>query len=132
MTNHDERSVEIKKCLFQHILGLQVEVVGRLIENQQVHWLQQQFENGKTGAFTSRQNFHLLGRILSAKHEGSEQIAYLVSDFTLGNVINRLEYGEFAIEQRSLILGEITYLYIMSQFQFSFVLKLTHDTFHER
>ena len=44
VTNHDERSVEIKKCLFQHILGLQVEVVGRLIENQQIHRLQQQFE----------------------------------------------------------------------------------------
>ena len=106
-------------------------MVGRLIENQQVHWLQQQFENGKTGALTSRQNFHLLGRILSAKHEGSKQIAYLVADFTLGNIINGLEYGKFAIEQRSLVLGKITYLYIMSQLQFTFVLKLTHDTFYE-
>ena len=50
VTNHDERSVEIKKSLFQHILGLQVEVVGRLIENQQIHRLQQQLENGKAGA----------------------------------------------------------------------------------
>ena len=54
VTNHDERSVEIKKCLFQHILGLQVEVVGRLIENQQIHRLQQQLENGKAGALASR------------------------------------------------------------------------------
>ena len=132
VTNYDERSVEIEQGLFQHILGLQVEVVGRLIENQQIHRLQQQFENGKAGALTSRQYFHLLGRILSAKHECSQQIAYLVAYFTFGNIINGLEYGKSAIEQRSLVLGEITYLHIMSQLQFSFVLKLTHDTFHER
>ena len=54
VTNHDERSVEIEQGPFQYILGLQVEVVGRLIENQQIHRLQQQFENGKAGALTSR------------------------------------------------------------------------------
>ena len=38
VTNYDERSVEVEQGLFQHILGLQVEVVGRLIEKQYV-WL---------------------------------------------------------------------------------------------
>ena len=36
VTNHDECSVEIEQGLFQHILGLQVEVVGRLFEKQYV------------------------------------------------------------------------------------------------
>lgn len=36
VTNHDKRSVEIEQGLFQHILGLQVEVVGRLFEKQYV------------------------------------------------------------------------------------------------
>ena len=34
VTNYDERSVEIEQGLLQHILGLQGEVGGRLIEKQ--------------------------------------------------------------------------------------------------
>ena len=66
VAHHDERTVEIQKRLLQHILRLQVEMVGRLIENQQVHRLQQQLEDGKTGALATRQHLHLLGRILAA------------------------------------------------------------------
>lgn len=42
VTNHDECSVEIEQGLFQYILGLQVEVVGRLIEKQYVWRFQEQ------------------------------------------------------------------------------------------
>ena len=37
MTHHDNRTVERLNGFLQHILRLHVEVVGGLIENQQVH-----------------------------------------------------------------------------------------------
>ena len=34
VTHHDQRTVEIEQRLLQHILCLQIKMVGRLIENQ--------------------------------------------------------------------------------------------------
>ena len=106
-------------------------MIGRLIQNQQIYRLQEEFENGKASTFTTGEDFHLLGRVFTTKHESSEQIAYLVANFSFRHIIYSLEYGEFPIEQGGLILSEITDLYIMSQFEFPLILQLSHDTFHE-
>ena len=90
------------------------QMVGRLIENQQIHRLQQQLQDSQTGSFSTRQNLYLLGRILATKHECTQQIANPISDFALGNIIYRLENRKFAIEQRSLILSKIANLNIVS------------------
>ena len=132
VTYYDEGSVEIQKGLLEHVLGLEVEMIGRLIQNQQVYRLQEKFENGKASTLTTGEDFHLLGRVFATKHESPEQIAYLVADFSFRHIVDSLEYGEFSIKQRGLILSEITYLYIMPQFEFSLILQLSHDTFHER
>ena len=39
VTHAHKRSVEILKSLLKNILCLEVEVVGRLVENKQIHWL---------------------------------------------------------------------------------------------
>ena len=55
---HDEGAVEVLKGLLEHILGLEVEMVGGLIEDEQVYGLQQELEDGKSRAFTAREHFH--------------------------------------------------------------------------
>ena len=52
---HDEGAVEVLKGLLEHILGLEVEMVGGLIEDEQVYGLQQELEDGKSRAFTARE-----------------------------------------------------------------------------
>ena len=54
VAHHDERSVEVLQGLLEHILGLEVEVVGGLVEDKQVHGLQQELENGQSGALSAR------------------------------------------------------------------------------
>ena len=41
VANHDERAVEVQERLFEHIFGLEVEMVGRLVKDEQVSWLQE-------------------------------------------------------------------------------------------
>ena len=36
---------EIRKTLFEHFQGWNIQIVGRLIENQQVRWLKHQIGN---------------------------------------------------------------------------------------
>ena len=69
---------------------------------------------------------------LTAEHECTKQIADFIADFTLGDIVYGLEYGEFLVEQRCLVLRKITYLHIMAQLQRALVLKLLHYTFYKR
>ena len=114
VTHYNQRAVEIQQRLLQYILRLEIQVVGRLIENQQIHRFQQQLQDSQTGPFSTRQNLYLLGRILATKHECTQQIANLISDFALGNIIYRLEKRKLAIEQSRLILSKLANLNIVS------------------
>ncbi len=58
VTYYNEGSVEIRKSLLEHVLGLEVEMIGRLIRNQQVYRLQEKFENGKASTLTTGEDFH--------------------------------------------------------------------------
>ena len=55
-----KRAVKILQRLLQDILSLEVEVVGRLIKDKQVHRLKQQLHQRQTCTLTTRQHLHLL------------------------------------------------------------------------
>ena len=109
--------VEVLYRLLQDIFGLHVEVVGRLVENQQIHRLEQQANHSQARFLTARKHLHLLVGSLAAEHEGAEDVAYFRAYVTHGNPVDGIENGYFAIEQLGLVLGEISYLDIMPQTQ---------------
>ena len=45
----DEGAVEVGEGLLEHVLGAEVEMVGRLVEDEQVDRLEQQLEQGQRG-----------------------------------------------------------------------------------
>ena len=108
-------------------------MVSRLVQNKQVNRLQQQFNHSQTRTFSSWKYLYFLHWLFrSAKHKRSQQVAYLVSDFPFCHIIDSLENSQVFIQQRSLILSEVTNLHIVSQCKCSLVLYLSHNTFHKR
>ena len=132
MTHDNRRTVKGLDGLLQHVLRRHVEMVGRLVKNQQVDWFQQQTDHRQTTALTTAKHFNLLVALLTTKHKGSKDIVNSQADLALGHIVNSLEHCETLVEQLSLILGEVAYLDIMTDFQFTSKGNLTHDTFHER
>ena len=58
---HDDGcSIESLDGFFQHILRLHVEVVGRLIENEEIHRFEQELDHRQSAAFSSTQNLDKL------------------------------------------------------------------------
>lgn len=95
--NDDQGAVEIHQCLLEDIFGFHVEVVGRLVQNQEVDRFQQELDHCQAGTFAAREHFHFLHRFFrSAEHEGAQQVTYLVADFSFCHVVNRLETVRFS------------------------------------
>ena len=73
-------------------------MVGRLVEDKQVDWFEQELDHRQPGTLASGKDLYLLGRILASEHECAKQILDLVADVALGHVIDCLEYGQVLVE----------------------------------
>ena len=131
MAYYNHRAVEFFHGILQHILRLHVEVVRRLVQNQEIHGFEQKFNHCQTTALTTRQHLHVLVACLTNKHECSKQITNLESYFTLCYSVNRVEHSDVAIEQLSLILCKIANLYIVPHFQLTIERDFIHDALHQ-
>ena len=69
--NQDERAVVVLERLLQDVLGLHVEVVGRLVEDEKVDRLEQQLDHAEAHALASRQHLDFLLCVLATKHESA-------------------------------------------------------------
>ncbi len=75
--DEDQRPLIAAQGVEQHLLGLQVEVVGRFVEEQQVGRAQQQDGQGQAVALAAGEDADLLVHVVAVKEEGAEQVAQL-------------------------------------------------------
>ena len=132
MTHNNEGAIKVLQCLFEHIFCAQIKVVSRFVENEQIERLEQELENCQTRAFTTRKHLHLLRPFFTSKHESTEQITNLQTDFSLCHTVDGVVNSDFSIQQCGLILCKITYLHVMAKGECAFVFELSHDTFDQR
>ena len=132
MADDDGGTVEGSDGFFQHVFRLHVEVVRRLVENEQVHGFQQQANHRQPAALTARQHFYFFIRLLAAEHKRTENVVDAQADFAACHSVDGLENGERFVEQLRLILGEVTDLHVVADFQISLKRNLAHDTLHKR
>ena len=131
VTNHDEGAIEVLQGLFKNVFGAEVEVVCWLVEDEEVHWFEEEFEYSESCALATGQHFHFFRGVFASEHKGSEQVAYLIAYLPLCNIINGLENGKFTVEQGCLVLSEVANLYVVSEVELSLVLELSHDALDE-
>ena len=130
VTHYYHRAVEIAYGLLQNVLGFEVEVVGGLVEDEQVYGFQQQLYHGQTGALAAGKELDLLLRSLATEHEGSQYVAYLQADVATRHTVDSVEDGKFAIEHLCLVLCEVAYLHVVPHLHFALEGYLLHDALH--
>ena len=59
VAHDDSGAVECLDGFLQHILRLHVEMVGRLIENQEIHRFEQELDHRQTTALSSTQHLNI-------------------------------------------------------------------------
>ena len=53
MADDDEGAVKVDERLLEYVLGLHIEVVGRLVKDKEIYGFEQQFEDGKSCSFAT-------------------------------------------------------------------------------
>ena len=132
VAHHDEGAVEILKCLLEHVLRAQIEVVGRLVEDEKIEGFEQEFEDGQARALTAGQHLHLFRPFFAAEHEGAEQIANFEANFAFCHTVDGVVDGDFAVKQRGLVLGEVANLHVVPKRERAVVVELLHNALDER
>ena len=114
MRHDDQGAIELFQGIFQDVLGTEVEVVRRLVENQQVHGREQQLDHGQSGTLSTGQDFHLFVDVVTAEHESSQHILDFVFQLHGSYVVDSLENGKAFVHERGLVLGEIANLHVIA------------------
>ena len=114
VADNDSRAVKGVDSLLQHLLRCHVQVIGRLVEDEQVHRLKQQLYHSQTATLAARQHLHLFVDCLASEHERSKNILYLQTYVALSHAVDCVEHAYLAVEQLRLILGEVANLHVVA------------------
>ncbi len=119
MRHEDDRARVLHQGFKQHVFGAQVEVVGGLIEQQEVGGVQQHLEQRVAVALASGKNADALEHIVSGKKKTAEQAAQLGLRGGCREFSKVVEDASFRIEFFVLILREIVGLDVVAQLVFA-------------
>src|SRR3712207_64715 len=114
VAHNDGCTVKGLDSFLENVLRRHVQMVGRLVENQQVDRLQEQLYHGQTAAFAAAKHLYLLLRSLSTKHKRSQQVVDTEPHIARGHTVDGIVNADFLVEKLGLILCEIAYLDIMA------------------
>ena len=128
----DQRAVESHQRLFENLLGLQVEVVGRLVEDQQVDRFEQQLDHRQARPLTAGEHLDELLAGLLAEHEGTQDVADTGPDVAHGDVVDGLEDGDRLVESRRLVLREVADPDVVADPDLTLEVDLPHDGLDHR
>ncbi len=95
--NDDERALIRFKRLFQHILGLHIQVVGWLVQNEHVDRIEHQLTQGQSTALPTRKDAYFFLDIVPGKHKVAQQFARRLSDLFGAVIFNRRKHRFTAI-----------------------------------
>src|SRR5690554_2261274 len=125
--HHQHRSFKIGQGLLEQFLGANVEVIGRLIENEEIHRLQQQQHHGESCPLPATEHRHLFIYRLATKQKSPQQIAYFGANIAHSHLVHSIQHSQVVVELIGLVLGKIPDFNLMPQFQFSAVLQLVKN-----
>jgi len=129
---HDDGcAVEGADGLFEHILGLHVQVVGGLVEDEQIDGLHEQAYHGETAALAAAEHLDLLLRGFAAKHECTQEVVDLQAHVAGGYAVYGVVDGDVFVEQLGLVLGKIADLHVVAYLEGAVEGDFAHDTLDE-
>ena len=103
---HD-RAGEGVQGVLQHVAGLDVQVVGRLVEAEQVGRVGHQLGQRQPGLLAAREDLDLLLDCVAGEEEGAQQPAHLGRAHPRRGPGQLLEDGVVGVQRLDLMLGEV-------------------------
>ena len=89
----------------QHVLGGDVEVVGRLVEHEEVRRPQEQQQHAEAALLAAAQDRHGLQDVVAPEEEGAEHVPQLRHERDRGRGLDLLDHGAVARPRVGLLLG---------------------------
>jgi hypothetical protein len=120
MRNEHQGPLVAFQGLQKNLLGSQVKVVGRFIQQQKVGRFKQQDCQGQTVAFSTGEDGNLLVHIIAMKKKRAQQVADLRHHIERCCPGDLLKDRQFWVKSTSLVLGKICHDQIMSFLTFTF------------
>ena len=105
--DHDQRAPVLHQGARQRFGGDDVQVVGGLVEQQQVDRLQQQPRQRHAHALAAGQHAHRLVDVIRVEQEGAQQVADLLLLVGCRRGMHGLQHRESGIELPLLVLREV-------------------------
>ena len=115
----DDRAGVLHQRFEQDVFGAQVEVVGGLVEQQEVGGVQQHFQQRVTIALASGEDADTLKDIVSREKETAEQAAQFGLRRGSGEFAEIVENAGFGIELFVLVLREVVEMDFVAEFVFA-------------
>ncbi len=129
----DESPVEGLEGAFKDILGLDVHMVRRLVERQQIMAFQHQLGHTQTRPLAAAEHRNPLVYVLAPEKEGREDVSEPRADIPRRYAVESAEDRLFLVQHIFLILREIAHIHIMSEPGGSaYRLQLPHNHPHKR
>ena len=108
--NEQHRALVLRQRRDQHLLGHQVEVVGRLVEHEEIRRIVKHDRHDQPRLLAARQHAALLLDVVARKAEAAGERAQRTLAGLREGVLQRLEDAAVAVEQIHRVLGEIAHL----------------------
>ena len=70
-----QRAAEVDQRIEQHFLRIDVEVIGRFVEQERVGWAQQHSRDGEARAFAARQHAGFLVDVIAREEKAAQDVA---------------------------------------------------------
>ena len=109
--HEDHRAVELRQRIDQHFLRRQIQVVGRLVEHQEVRRVEQHARHDEARLLASRQRPDLLLDVLAGELKRAEQVAQRADGLERKILLDLLPDRELGIEQLRRLLREVAHLH---------------------
>ena len=132
VAHYDGRAVKGAYGLLEHVLRGHVEVVGGLVENEQVDRLEQQAEHGQAAALASAEHAHALLRGFASEHERAQYVVDFEAHLAVRGAVDGVVDGKALVEQLRLVLREVAYLDVVAYLERAGEGDFAHDALHQR
>ena len=115
VADEDEGAFELVERVGQRIDARQVQVRGRLVHEQQVRRVQEQFHQRQAALLAAAQHLDLLEHIVAAKEETAEQGADELLGQALRGIERLLEHGAVQVQHVHAILRVVAGLGVVAE-----------------
>ena len=113
--NDNDRTCIAEEGILKNVFRFQIQMIGRLIENQQIGILEKDFQQRQSGFFPAREDGNLLMDIIPGKEEGAKEVPLFLVITAGARYVDLLPDGPAVVEILGAFLGKERHTHIEAE-----------------